>query len=157
MVPAISLDQYSDLPTLIILEENDWMELQTFKIAIFKCRKLNLTNFGKSLNGILTVNIRFCVFSLISQFVHVMTKTPCLWRKDPDQWNIALLLLVRKELHWQNYWRVFPNVCTACSVLNQNVIFHWGFSYSQLCCFISQCCVYFGFLPVGDQKPRWSW
>lgn len=69
------------------------MKLQMFKIAIFKCRRLNLTNFGKSFNGILTVNTRFCAFSLISQFVQVMTKTPCLWRKDLDQWNIALLLL----------------------------------------------------------------
>lgn len=87
---------------IVISEENDWMKLQVFKIAIFKCRRLNLTNLSESLNGILTVNIRFSVFSLISQFVRVMTKTPCLWRKDPDQWNITLLLPVRNELRWQN-------------------------------------------------------
>lgn len=79
------------------------MTLQIFKIATFKCRRLNLTSLGKSLNGILTLNIGFCEFSLISEFVHVVTKPPCLWRKDPDQWNFALLLPVRKELHCQNY------------------------------------------------------
>lgn len=78
------------------------MKLQVLKITTFKCKRLNLTNFGKTLNDILAVNVRLCIFDLISQFLQVMTKLPCLWRRDPDQWNILLLLPVREELHWQN-------------------------------------------------------
>lgn len=74
-----------------------------------------MTNFGKTLNDILTVNVRLCIFDHISQFLQVMTKPPCLWRRDPNQWSILLLSPVREELHWQNL-RVFPGVFMACSV-----------------------------------------
>lgn len=90
----------------VISEENNWTKLHVLKIATFKCRRLNLTNFGKTLNDKLTVNVKLCIFDLISQFLQVMKKPPCLWRSHPNQWNILLLLPVRKELHWQN-WRGF--------------------------------------------------
>lgn len=67
MVPAIFLDWYFDLPTLgllreeIVLEENDWMKLQIFKIAVFKCRKL------KKKKSDLIVIVKLSKFSFIPQ------------------------------------------------------------------------------------------
>lgn len=124
-------------------EENNWVKLHVLKIATFKCRMLNMTNFGKTLNDILTVNVRLCIFHHISQFLQVMTKPPCLWRRDPDQWSILLLSPVREEPHWQN-WRVFlvfswlalslnmlPSLrdfhVLACAVSSPSTVFIWGF------------------------------
>lgn len=100
---------------ILISEENNWVKLQVLKIATFKCRRLNLTNFGIIWNDILTFNVRLCIFDHISQFLQVMTRPPYFWRRDPNQWSIFLLLPVSEELPWEK-WRVFPGVCITCSV-----------------------------------------
>lgn len=96
----------------VLSEENNWVKLHISKIATFKCRRLSMTSLGKTLNDILTVNVRLCIFDHISQFLQFMTKLPCLWRRDPNQWSILLLSPVREDINR----RVFPGVFMTCSV-----------------------------------------
>lgn len=105
----------------VISEENNWIKLQVLKIATFKCRRLNLTNFGKTLNDILTVNVRLYISPYFSNFAS-RDKTTVFMEKRSQSMEHFVIITCKKRATLAKLksisWCLHHLIC-----LNQNVAF----------------------------------
>lgn len=98
------------------------MKLQVLKIATFKCRRLNLTNFSETLNDTLTVNVRLCIFDLISQLFASHDKTAMFMEKRSKSTEYFVIIICKKRAALAKLksvsWYLHHLLC-----LNQNAAF----------------------------------